>query len=127
MEQVASWTKTGTMVAVKEETVEMVVKEETVEMGVKEEGVQMGEVETRLEVGSDASSSAIVVKEEGEIMEGVKEEGEDMETETEEGEEVWLEVGSDITSSAIVISSTDGSEGDPIIKEELGVTLETPP
>ena len=117
MEQVASWTKTGTMVAVKEETVEMVVKEETVEMGVKEEGVQMGEVETRLEVGSDNSSSAIVVKEEGE----------EMETETEEGEEVWLEVGSDITSSAIVISSTEGSEGDPIIKEELGVTLETPP
>ena len=127
MEQVASWTKTGTMVAVKEETVEMAVKEETVEMGVKEEGVQMGEVETRLEVGSDNSSSAIIVKEEGEIMEGEKEEGEEMETETEEGEEVWLEVGSDITSSAIIISSSEGSEGDPIIKEEVGVTPEAPP
>ena len=101
MEQVASWTKTGSMVAVKEETVEVVAKEESVEMGVKEETVETGEVETKLEVDSDTSSTPICVE--------------------------WVEVGSDTSSSAIVISFSEGSEGDPIIKEELGVTLETPP
>ena len=113
MEEVASWAHTGVMVTVKEE--------------VKEETVEMEEVEVRLEVGSDISSSAIIVKEEGDVREGEKEEGEEMETETEEGEEVWLEVGSDITSSAITISSSEGSEGDPIIKEEVGVTPGAPP
>ena len=112
MEEVASWAHTGVMVTVKEE--------------VKEETVEMEEVEVRLEVGSDISSSAIIVKEEGDVREGEKEEGEEMETETEEGEEVWLEVGSDITSSAITISSSEGSD-DPIIKEEVGVTPGAPP
>ena len=59
-------------------------------------------------------------------MEGVKEEGEEMETETEEGEEVWLEV-SDTSSSAILISFSDDSEDDPIVKEEVGVAPRVPP
>ena len=116
MEQVAAWTKTGSMVVVKEEAMEVVTKEESVEMG----EVEMGEVkdkgevetkvkaesllelvETKLEVGSDTSSTPICVE--------------------------WVEVGSDTSSSVIVISDSEGSEEDPIIKEELGVTLETPP
>ena len=115
MEQVAAWTKTGSMVVVKEEAMEVVTKEESVEMG----EVEMGEVkdkgevetkvkaesllelvETKLEVGSDTSSSAIILE--------------------------WVEAESS-SSSVIVISDSEGSEEDPIIKEELGVTLETPP
>ena len=111
----AAWTKTGSMVVVKEEAMEVVTKEESVEMGEVEMGEvkEMGEVETKvkaesllelvetkLEVGSDTSSSAIILE--------------------------WVEAGSS-SSSVIVISDSEGSEEDPIIKEELGVTLETPP